>query len=535
MTSVSSATILSEESQPSGWRPLLRAASLTGAAAVASAALSVAATKIFAAMLGPAEVAVLTTLQQIRQAGVTGATLNGQTALVQGISSRNGAERRQFLRTALVLMTTATLVVTALALGAPGWLASSTGLGVHHAGLIRWLAVPVVFSSALVFLSAVLTARGEIGRLAVVQMASPAAMAILAYPVTRLLRGGRQDALVGWLAASAGVAVILALALLNRDSVKLWFRGPGRWWSAQAARRFLTMSGAMLAGGAAAALVLLAARARILHQQGFAVTGQFDAAWAISMNHVSLVLASLQTFCLPLLARTPDRAERNAQVDPYANGGGAGNRGCRLCAGAAEAGCAGAVLFECIPRGHALFALDAGGRLPESLELGTVDSDACLGRYARVPDGGSQRVCGFCGGSDHPRPLPGSSRRHGDGFRGHARGPSGDLRIDRLAVLRIPAGPENRPDLDRGLTGGGNRLGSDVEGGMRVSVAIATYNRAAMVCEAIEAALDQTHPPDEIVVADDASTDSTWATLNDISAGEPRGFASSSARRIRAA
>jgi len=314
MTSASSATILIEEAQPSGWRPLLRAASLTGAAAVASAALSVAATKIFAAMLGPAEVAVLTTLQQIRQAGVTGATLNGQTALIQGASSRHGAERRQFLLTALVLMTTATLLVALLAWAAPGWLASSTGLGAQRAGLIRWLAVPVVFSSALVFLSAVLNARGEIGRLALVQMASPATMAILAYPVARLLRRGHPDPLVWWLAASAGVAATLALALLNREPVKHWFRGRGRWWSAQAARGFLTMSGAMLAGGSAAALVLLAARARILHQQGFAVAGQFDAAWAISMNHVSLVLASLQTFCLPLLAGTPDRAERNAQL-----------------------------------------------------------------------------------------------------------------------------------------------------------------------------------------------------------------------------
>ena len=74
--------------RPAGWRPLLRAASLTGSAAVAGGALSVVATKIFAAMLGPAELAVLATLQQIRQAGVTGATLNGQTALVQGASSR---------------------------------------------------------------------------------------------------------------------------------------------------------------------------------------------------------------------------------------------------------------------------------------------------------------------------------------------------------------------------------------------------------------------------------------------------------------
>jgi len=314
MTSLTSATILIEEARPPGWRPLLRAASLSGAAAIASGALSVAATKIFAAMLGPAEVAMLTTLQQIRQAGVTGATLNGQTALVQGVSARHGMEQRRFLRTALVLMTTATLLVTVLALVAPGWLASSTGFGAQRAGLIRWLAVPVALSSALVFLSAVLTARGEIGQLAWVQIASPAAMAVLAYPVACLLRAGHQDAVVGWLAASAAVAAIVALAPLNRESVRFWFRGRGEWWSAPAARGFMRMSGSLLASGSAASLVLLAARARILHRQGFAVGGQFDAAWAISVNHVSLILASLQTFCLPVLARTPDRADRNAHL-----------------------------------------------------------------------------------------------------------------------------------------------------------------------------------------------------------------------------
>ena len=49
---------------------------------------------------------------------------------------------------------------------------------------------------------------------------------------------------------------------------------------------------------------------------------------------------------------------------------------------------------------------------------------------------------------------------------------------------------------------------------MKISVAIATYNRAAMVREAIEAALGQSRAPDEIVVADDASTDGTRAALD---------------------
>ena len=56
---------------------------------------------------------------------------------------------------------------------------------------------------------------------------------------------------------------------------------------------------------------------------------------------------------------------------------------------------------------------------------------------------------------------------------------------------------------------------------MKVSVAIATFNRAAMQRQAIAAALEQTRPPDEIVVADDASTDATWAVLNELAAVEP--------------
>jgi O-antigen/teichoic acid export membrane protein len=262
-------------------------------------------------------VAVLATLQQIRQAGVTGATLNGQTALVQGLSARSGIERGEFLRTALVLMGTATALMTALALVLPGWVASSSGLGTQRLEMIRWMAMPIVLSCALVFLSAMLNARGTIGRLALVQIASPAAMAVLAYPVARTVRGGHEGALVWWIALSAGGAAALAglaLALLNRQHVAAWLADPGSWWSREAARGFLAVSGSMLAGGAAASLVLLSARARILHQQGFAVAGQFDAAWAISMNHVSLVLGSLQTYCLPVLARSSGRAERGAHL-----------------------------------------------------------------------------------------------------------------------------------------------------------------------------------------------------------------------------
>jgi glycosyltransferase involved in cell wall biosynthesis len=49
---------------------------------------------------------------------------------------------------------------------------------------------------------------------------------------------------------------------------------------------------------------------------------------------------------------------------------------------------------------------------------------------------------------------------------------------------------------------------------VKLSVAIATYNRAAMVREAITAVLGQSRAPDEVVVADDASTDGTREALD---------------------
>ena len=55
-----------------------------------------------------------------------------------------------------------------------------------------------------------------------------------------------------------------------------------------------------------------------------------------------------------------------------------------------------------------------------------------------------------------------------------------------------------------------------------ISVAIATFNRAPMVSEAVLAALGQSRAPHEIVVSDDASTDQTLAALEKLAAGDER-------------
>ena len=76
------------------WVKLARAMTTSATGVALSGVASIAATKILAITLGPSAVASLQTLQQARQTAVIAATSNGQTALVQGASSREGLERR---------------------------------------------------------------------------------------------------------------------------------------------------------------------------------------------------------------------------------------------------------------------------------------------------------------------------------------------------------------------------------------------------------------------------------------------------------
>ncbi len=252
MSSLVPTSIAAGDAERAAWRRLLGALSTTGAASIAGAALSVAGTKILAAALGPSGIAVLGTLQQIRQTSIIGATLNGQAALVQGLSARAGdrSARREFFRTSILLMSVATLLVASVLFFASGWVARFAGISSARGRLIPWLILPVIWSCALVLLSAVLNASRKIGRLALVQTAAPAAMALLAYPVARATRFGNESALVWWLAAAPACATLLALALVGRRQLESWCSGAGRWWNLRDARTLLTISGSMLAGGA---------------------------------------------------------------------------------------------------------------------------------------------------------------------------------------------------------------------------------------------------------------------------------------------
>jgi antigen flippase len=214
-------------------------------------------------------------------------------------------------------MALATAAVVAVFTLAPSWIAAHAGLPAGQQHLVLYLAAAVGLGTIYVFLSALLNSTGAIGSLATVQLAAPAAMAVLAYPVARFVAGGNETWFIALLAASSSAAVLAAGCALHRerDALRAWLLGDGAWWNQAAARRFFTISGSMFLSGAFSSWVLIAVRARILQSEGFAAGGQFDAVWAISMNQAGLVLASMQTYYLPTLARTSDKEQRSIHIE----------------------------------------------------------------------------------------------------------------------------------------------------------------------------------------------------------------------------
>jgi PST family polysaccharide transporter len=70
----------------------------------------------------------------------------------------------------------------------------------------------------------------------------------------------------------------------------------------------------MLITGFLTSAAVIAVRGNIVHSQGLERTGLFDAAWSISMNQVTLVLASVQTYYLPALTRARTQTDKTREI-----------------------------------------------------------------------------------------------------------------------------------------------------------------------------------------------------------------------------
>ncbi len=99
---------------------LIIAAIKTGLGTVGMLVTGIITTKILALVTGPAGIGLWSLLRQAQQMGASVATLSGATALVQGISSRDGRKRDVYIQTvALLMISTMALVAVVMLAAAP--------------------------------------------------------------------------------------------------------------------------------------------------------------------------------------------------------------------------------------------------------------------------------------------------------------------------------------------------------------------------------------------------------------------------------
>lgn len=285
----------------------------TGSGSLASLVFGFVTMKIMAVTIGPNGVGLFSQLQSIQQTFTTVGTLGGQTALVQGLCSREDEKRDTYLTTVLLFFCLGAVLTTIVLVGFASGLAPLMLGGQKDEqtiGLIRWVAVPVSLAVVLTFLSGVINGFRGLGLLALVQVINAVVSMLLAYPVASLVKADYPIAFVAMTSLSLISSVIFSFYVAYRAGwLKPLFPFKVQ-LNLEASKHFLGLAGATLITALLGSGTLLAVKSLIVQQQGLAGVGCFDAAWRCSQVYIMIVLSSFGTYYLPALSGTYDLEKR---------------------------------------------------------------------------------------------------------------------------------------------------------------------------------------------------------------------------------
>ncbi|WP_289239388.1 oligosaccharide flippase family protein [Pseudomonas sp. FEMGT703P] len=259
--------------------------------------------KLLAVITGPAGVGLYSVLRQLQQMLSSMASIGGQNAVVQGLSSQLGAARVSLFTSTLYMFMAMNLLVCGVVLAGADLIAALALAG-NHASVVRWLVIPITFGTLLFFLRGVLTADMQYGSVALITMLTGLGAAVAASPAGLAFSHGYPDVLV--LAVSGGVAPAVVVAFIHVRRlgylVSLRVLAPSL-VDRDAVRRFLSVALPSLLSLMFTLGCVLVVRARAVHLYGLEGAGQFDAAWSISAMYLALFLTSLQSYLLPELGK----------------------------------------------------------------------------------------------------------------------------------------------------------------------------------------------------------------------------------------
>jgi O-antigen/teichoic acid export membrane protein len=233
--------------------------------------------------------------------------------LTQGLASRKGQVRDEYLVTTFWIFALGTLLIAGVFLLFAPWIAlwvfdRDDG---QTASLVRWLALPAALGVTSTYLNGVLNGFRAIGLLALLQILGAAAMALLAYPVSRLVEVGYPIAFIGMLSAPPVVGVVLGgFSAVRMGWLTPLLRSLRVRLGSDSLRHFFSIAGILLLIELTATGTILVIRSLVVHEIGLAGAGIFGAAWALSVSYVMLILGTFGAYYLPTLSRTSDPAER---------------------------------------------------------------------------------------------------------------------------------------------------------------------------------------------------------------------------------
>jgi O-antigen/teichoic acid export membrane protein len=278
-------------------------------------------TKIFAVTLGPAGLGLYSLLRQTRELFITITFLNGGAALVQGISSRKGAEREEFNLTVFIIISITWGVVALFLLIFAPLIARLifNPLDDQSIILVRLLPLPILFGTLVFYYGGLLNGHRAVGRMALVHALVAAITAFLAYPVALQVNRGYTEAFLIMMTASSLIAAFLGF----------WFVKHAKWAPAlhniksiinsglfyKLSYFFLSFALTMLITGFAQTGTILAIRAIIASTFGLTAAGFFDVSWTLSVVYITVLLSSFGAYYLPALSQKSDDGSRSNVIN----------------------------------------------------------------------------------------------------------------------------------------------------------------------------------------------------------------------------
>lgn len=295
---------------------LLAAIAKTGSGTIAALFFWVLSSKLIAYYLGPTGIGLFSLIKQaITTLSFFGVA--GQTAVVQGISTRQNKDREDYIRSTFWIYILGTICSASLTLVAYQYISTNyfswrLPISTH---VILLTGLPVIAGNLYYFFKSVINGHRAIGRLAIVELSGPLTTLVAIYPICLYFKGNLGIAflmtILGSQLVMLGMALFFLYSVNHLPTISL---RPSRFIDNNHARGFLKIAGFTILSTLVSTISLFLVRAYITNHAGLEAAGFFDLAWTVSGAYVMILLGAFGTYYLPTLAAENDVENRAALI-----------------------------------------------------------------------------------------------------------------------------------------------------------------------------------------------------------------------------